>query len=767
MNLLALVMSGFAAALLAPLLHRMTGKTSGWILAGLPAGLFIYILKNSQEIIHNDAVIRTSTPWLGSMGINASFLLDGLSLLFCLLITGIGSLVFIYASAYLKGDRHLGRFYAVLLAFMASMLGVVLSDNIITLIVFWELTSLSSYFLIGTHHEEAPSRAAALQALLVTGSGGLALLAGLLMMSGLGGSMELSVLAGQADTIKENSLYLPILILVLAGAFTKSAQVPFHFWLPNAMQAPTPVSAYLHSATMVKAGIYLLARLSPHLGGTPEWIWSLTLFGGATMLTGALLTVFQKDLKAILAYSTISALGMLCFLLGLGTPTALRAFVCLTLAHAFYKGTLFMVVGALDHGTGTRRADQMSGLAGAMPLTLAGAALAGLSMAGIPPFFGFTAKELVLEAALHSPRSALVLTFAAWFTSCFFVAVAFLVALGPFAGRRAKTPKDPHQPALGLWLGPLVLGLLGLAFGLIPALGHGPFIEAPLNILLASESAPPLAAEGFPMPLLLSGLALAVGFLLFAKRKFFWNIGLSSRLKVLEILKPSQWYAAGLRALNATAQFQTRVLQNGSLRIYLLVVISLTLGLAGYTFLDRQTAEPFGSMSGIKFHEWVLSLLMILAGFYAATARSLLAAVAAMGVIGYGVAIFYILFGAPDLAMTQFLVETLTLIIFLLVFFHLPGFSDLTSRASQMRDAVLSVAVGVGVTVLLLATTAAPTASKLTPYFAKNSLALAHGHNIVNVILVDFRGFDTLGEITVLSVAGVGVLALLRFKARA
>ena len=374
----------------------------GWLLALIPLAIFVWLL-SLQPSIAAGQNIQGRWAWAPSLDIYFSYQIDGLSLLFGLLISGIGALVFVYASGYLAGDRYLGRFYAYLLLFMGAMLGLVFSRNLLMLFIFWELTSITSYLLIGYKHAYASSRAAALQALLVTGGGGLALLAGLLLLGQVGGSLEIGVLAAQRRQIQADALYLPIVLLVLAGAFTKSAQFPFHFWLPNAMAAPTPVSAYLHSATMVKAGIFLMALLTPVLGGTTLWFGLLIATGTVTMVMGAFLAWRQTDLKRILAYTTISALGTLTLLLGIGTPVALKAAMTFLLAHALYKGALFMVAGSVDHQTGTRDIERLGGLGRAMPVTAAAAILAGLSMSGLPPLTGFISKELFYESTLYAP----------------------------------------------------------------------------------------------------------------------------------------------------------------------------------------------------------------------------------------------------------------------------------------------------------------------------------------------------------------------------
>ncbi|HEU5462661.1 MAG TPA: proton-conducting transporter membrane subunit, partial [Candidatus Binatia bacterium] len=437
--MLLIILSGFVVAIFAPWVYRFTGDARGWLFALVPAGLTIYFA-NFVPAISAGEVMTFSHEWSPSLGLTLSFLVDGLSLLFALLISGIGALILIYAGSYLAGHPHLGRFYAFILLFMASMLGLVLCDNLLVLFVFWELTSISSYFLIGFDHEREAARAAALQALLVTGGGSLALLAGILLLGLAGGSLEVSALLANAEVVRASNLYVPIVLLVLAGAFTKSAQVPFHFWLPGAMEAPTPVSAYLHSATMVKAGVYLLARLSPVLGGTELWLHTLSAVGAVTMVTGAYLALRQTDLKLILAYLTVSALGILILFLGIGTTQAIAAAMVFLLAHALYKGALFLVAGIVDHETGTRDVNKLGGLRSAMPITAMAAGLAALSLAALPPTLGFIGKEMLLEATLAANGAGPILTVALVLASIIFVATAGIVGVRPFFGKKAANP---------------------------------------------------------------------------------------------------------------------------------------------------------------------------------------------------------------------------------------------------------------------------------------------------------------------------------------
>lgn len=756
------VLSGFAASLAAPLLHRFTRGLAGWTIALLPLGLFLYFFSFIGPVSAGET-IAISYPWAPSLGVNLSFYLDGLSLLFALLILGIGTLVVIYSGGYLAGHEHLGRFYTYILMFMASMLGLVLSDNVITLFVFWELTSISSYLLIGFEHEEEASRSAALQALLVTGGGGLALLAGLVLLGQVGGTMELSLLFERGEAIRAHTLYLPVLLLVLAGAFTKSAQVPFHFWLPSAMEAPTPVSAYLHSATMVKAGVYLVARVSPILGGTDVWFYLVSGAGIATMLVGAYLALYHTNLKRILAYSTISSLGTLMLLLGLGVSGAIKAAIVFLLAHALYKGALFMVAGILYHETGTQEVEELGGLYRLMPITTIVGGLAALSLSGLGPVLSFIGKELFFEAVLESPRFAFLLAPAAVVSGAVSVAVAFIVGLRPFFGKVKPTPKQPHEAPVSLWLGPGVLALLGLVIGLAPVLVSATLVSPAVTAVLG-EPAPVILAlwHGLNPALALSGVSLLLGYGFY--RAWAGLRATTSRAERYLTWGPHWWYNASLDFLNRFARFQTAVLQSGHLEVYLLIVITTTVGLVGYTLISRGIVYVLGPLPELRFYELGLAVLILLAALTAIRSRSRLAAVAALGVVGFGVALTFILFGAPDLAMTQLMIETMTVILFVLVFYHLPGFARLSSRIQYSRDMVVALSAGMLMSLLVLVTISAQHNPPISTFYVENAVPLAHGRNIVNVILVDFRALDTLGEITVLSLAGIGVFALLKLR---
>jgi multicomponent Na+:H+ antiporter subunit A len=750
------------SALVAPVLARLAGRRAGVLLAVVP-GLLCANFARFVEPIAAGQAFEEAWPWVPALGVRLAFRLDGLALLFALLVTGIGALVLVYGASYLKGDVRLPRFFAAMLFFMAAMLGLVLADDALALFVFWELTGVSSYLLIGFDHEQEQARRAALQALFVTGGGGLALLVGLLLIGQIAGTLQLSALAAQAAAIQAHAYYLPALLLVLLGAFTKSAQFPFHFWLPGAMAAPSPVSAYLHSATMVKAGIYLLARLNPALGGTEAWHTLVILVGSVTLVTGAVLAYGQTDLKRLLAFTTVSALGTLTVLVGLSTEASCQAAMVFLLVHALYKAALFLGVGTLDHAAGTRDVGRLGGLARAMPLTACAVAASALSMAGLPPLLGFLAKELFYEAKLQAPRLGTWVTLTSFVGGACVAAAAAFVGWRPFFARARDELRTAHEGPPALWLGPVLLAAASVVLGLFPDRLALPIVQpaasamhgAPTEIVLGSWA-------GFSPAFVQSLLLLALGALLHIvhERALAWL----APLRGLAAWGPARAYDALLAGTLLLAKTQTRVLQNGVLGRYLLVTIGTLVTLGGFALVTRVGA-PVVRPDALTLGEALVALAIVVGAVAVVRARTLLFAVAALGVVGYGVAVIFLLFGGPDLALTQFAIETLSVLLFVLVLRRLPRLRRLSPVHERVRDGLVAGAGGLFVTALVLAVTATPAQTPLRDYFAAASLALANGRNVVNVILVDFRGFDTLGEITVLASAAIGVLALLRLHA--
>ena len=762
--MLTLVFIGFLAASVSVLVHRLWPKASGILLTLVPVSMFVYLLTMMPQVSNGDTIIVSHT-WFKSFNINLSFIVDGLSITMGLIVSGIGAIIVFYASGYLKGHKKLARFYAYLLFFMTSMFGVVLSNNIISLFIFWELTSVSSYLLIGFNHEQERSRYASLQALLVTGGGGLALMAGLILLGNVAGTYTISELLHLNPVITGHGLYIPILILILLGAFTKSAQFPFHFWLPNAMEAPTPVSAYLHSATMVKAGVFLLARLNPALSGPEIWHTILLSFGAVTMLMGAAMAIGQNDLKRILAYTTISALGIMVFLIGLGTNFAITAALTFLVVHAMYKGGLFLVAGAIDHETGTRDIRKLGGLFKLLPLVGIGAVLAALSYAGIPPFFGFIAKELIYEAAYNAPLNPYLLLGAAILTNMFLVATAIMVGVKPFFGSYKETPKHPHHAPLSLWIGPVILGSLGVIFGVV-AFIPDTYLIAPATLsVFASEGTKLYLWHGFNIILFFSFLTL-LGGLAFYKLSSYIKKHMKLFNKVAAI-GPEELYKKLLQGMLTFAKAQISFFQNGYLRHYFMWILGFFVGLIVLTVFSFNLL-PFikFNLIDIEFYEALVVFIMFFAAFAAIASKSVLASVAALGIVGYGIALIFTFYSAPDLAMTQFSIETLTVILLVFIVYNVPKFTDISPRKTKIRDIAISATVGLCVTLLLLIVLNSPADAKISDYFLDNSYLEAHGRNVVNVILVDFRALDTMGEITVLAIAAIGVYTLLKFRRR-
>ncbi len=771
--MLWIILIPFAAAAAAPFLHRLLRAHVAAVLAVVPIGLAGAIAMRLP--LEPGATWTEALPWIPDLGIALAFRLDGLSVTFGLLISGIGALVLLYAGAYMRTDPRLGRLCGLLLLFLGAMLGVVFSDDVFVLFVFWELTSIASYLLIGFKHDKQDARDAARQALLVTGAGGLALLAGLVLLTiaasqaGLPANQASRISAWVTVDLSGHALFVPALLLIVLGAFSKSAQMPLHFWLPNAMTAPTPVSAYLHSATMVKAGVFLLARLNPVFGESLLWHLLLTATGAVTMLVAAAMAAGQTDLKRILAYTTVSVLGTLTMLIGVGTELAIKAAVVFLVAHACYKAALFMIAGSLEHATGTRDIRQLSGLFRVMPVTAISGTLASLSMAGAPPLFGFIGKELLLKAKLDLEYLGIVLIIVASFANVFLIAMALVVAVWPFFGRRSPAAQSAHEAPLLMLIGPLLLAVTGLFVGLIP----GTFDTALGSAMATAIGGRPIIMElklwhgVSPVALTALGISvvtLTIGFALFLRLRD-WIAHIAVAVARVGRRGPARIYDLVFAGVLTLAAWVTRLTQTGSLRHYVRVVLLALVVTCLYPLIRCFPALDELS-SGSRWHELLLVLLTLVGAVAAVFSRSRLSAIALLGIVGLLIAVLFALFSAPDLAITQIMVEALTVILLVLIFYRLPAFAGLRTHLARLADAMVAVAAGAIMAGLVLATAALHLPPDVSEQLARMSKPEAYGRNIVNVILVDFRALDTLGELTVVAVAGLGVYALIKLRRR-
>ena len=765
MTLFFAVLTPFIGAALVALASRLGRSHAAWAAGGVTLASILWLVP-SFNLPFAGATLIQQHDWMPALGLNLAFRLDGLALLFAALILGIGLLIVLYARYYLSERDSMGRFYSYLMLFMGSMLGIVLSENLIQLLIFWELTSLSSFLLISywQHREEA--RQGARMALAVTGLGGFAMLGGFLLLGHIVGSYELSDVFASGDLIREHPLYVPTLLLILLGVFTKSAQFPFHFWLPHAMAAPTPVSAYLHSATMVKAGVFLLARLWPALSGTPEWFWLMSGAGLATLLIGAYTALFKHDLKGLLAYSTISHLGLITLLFGLSTPLAAVAGVFHIINHAIFKASLFMAAGIIDHESGTRDMRRLNGLWKFMPYTATLAMVAAAAMAGVPLMNGFLSKEMFFAEAVHIAEGHV----GGWLLPALVtLAGAFAVAYSIrfihdvfFNGEPVDLPKTPHEPPRWMKVPVEILVVLCLVVGIAPALTVAPLLAVAAEGTL--QTAVPeyhLALwHGINPALVMSLFALVGGALLYLSRHPLtaWHERHIERIDARIAFNALQ---NGLFALSCGI---TRLIDTGSLQrqVFLFLLAALTLGIVPWLANDTPLT---GNRAGLPLD--AVSLLaagaLIVATF--ATVwwhRQRFIALVTIGVVGLVVSLAFIKFSAPDLALTQLSVEIVTIVLLLLALYFLPQqAAPEKDRGRVWRDGVIALTAGSGAAALAWAVLTRPY-DTIAGYFLENSKPGGGGTNVVNVILVDFRGYDTLGEITVLALAGLGIVALLQ-----
>ena len=789
---LAILLPLLAAPLIPLFFWGLKRIHTGWFVLIVPVLLFTYFAGYMPTTSAGEVVTKT-VSWMPSLGVEFTAYVDGLSLLFALLITGIGALVVLYSIYYLDKDKEsLGHFYVYLLMFMGAMLGVVLSDNMIVMYMFWELTSISSFLLIGYWYEKERSRYGAQKSMLLTVFGGLAMLGGIILLESMVGSYSIREMVANQAVIAESPLFLVAMVLILLGAFTKSAQFPFHIWLPDAMEAPTPVSAYLHSATMVKAGLYLVARMSPVFQESPVWLWTIASVGMFTMFWGSFNAVKQTDLKGILAFSTVSQLGLIMSLLGLGAAAlhyegmdeniymvATIAAIFHLINHATFKGSLFMMVGIIDHETGTRDVRKLGGLMTVMPISFTVAVIGSLSMAGLPPFNGFLSKEMFLKATTKVASMdffaldsiGLILPIIAFIGSVFTFIYSLLIFTRTFMGK-AKfelLPKTPHEAPVGMLVSPVILAILVVGFGLFPnVLSHSliqPAVEAIYPSLVAGGEEVEVHISfwhGLTPELMMTIGVVLLGTLL------FWQIGrwMGIYNRIPHRLTLNGMYDGTLVWSNKAAYRFKDNYMTGFIRSYLIYIFVFLSGMMLFTmaWLDLFNFS-FENLAEIAPYEYVLGAVVVLAALAILFMRSRLPSIILLGVVGYGVALFFVFFGAPDLALTQLVIETVSVALFLLVFYHMP---DISKKEVRMRfkigNAVIAILVGATVTMLSFMALSNKSLTSISEYYKENVYELAAGKNMVNVVLVDFRGFDTLFEIVVLSLASLGIYTMIKFR---
>jgi multicomponent Na+:H+ antiporter subunit A len=787
------IVSPFLFAILIPFLYKVFRNVhTGWFVLLLPVALFTYFFQ-FISITKNGDTVKETLEWMPSFGINFIAYVDGLGLLFAMLITGIGSLVVLYSIYYLdKKKEQLHNFYVYLMMFMGAMLGVVLSDNLIVLYMFWEFTSISSFLLIGYWYHRERSRYGAQKSMLITVFGGLSMLGGFLLLYLMSGTFSIRELVVQADQLMTQALFLPALLLVLLGAFTKSAQFPFHIWLPDAMEAPTPVSAYLHSATMVKAGIYLVARLSPIFAESSVWLWLVGGVGIFTLLWGSFNAVKQTDLKGILAFSTVSQLGLIMSLLGVGaaalhyTQLDENIYMVATLAavfhlinHATFKGSLFMVVGIIDHETGTRDIRKLGGMMNFMPITFTIAIIGAFSMAGLPPFNGFLSKEMfftgmvrVLEMDIFNLETfGVIFPLLAWVGSVFTFIYSMILVFKTFTGKHQpeKLEKKPHEAPLGMLISPIILASLVVIFGFFP------------NILSERIIAPAVAAitpsliqeghevethisfwHGFTPELFMTFGVILFGVLLYLllpswKKVYTW---------IPERFTLNSFYDGGLIRSERGAKNFTSGYMTGFIRTYLVYIFSFLIAVSlfamwfkGAFTINTKHLAPVG------VYEIAIALLLVISSVTILFAKSRLTSIISLGAAGYTVSLFFVLFRAPDLALTQLVIETVSVALFLLCFYHLPQLSRHEERMRfKMGNALISIGVGVVVSLFAISSYSSKMFESISKYYIENTHDKAGGENMVNVILVDFRGFDTMFEICVLAIAALGIFSMIKLR---
>lgn len=764
----------------------------GWFVMLVPITLFIMLARLIPQVASGKTYVHTY-EWIPSLNINFTTYLDGLSMIFGLLITGVGSLVILYSIFYLSTKESLQHFYCYLLLFMGAMLGVVFSDNLMVLYVFWELTSVSSFLLIAFWNHRKASRFGAQKAMLITVSGGIAMLVGFIMLHTMTGFFSIREIITNVGDFTDHALFIPTMLLVLLGAFTKSAQFPFHIWLPDAMEAPTPVSAYLHSATMVKAGIYLVARFTPVFGGDQIWFWAVSGVGMITLFWGSFNAVRQTDLKALLAYSTVSQLGLIMSLLGLGSialqfgysedsilyTQATFAALFHLINHSTFKGALFMVVGIVDHELGTRDIRRLGGLMTFMPFTFTVGVIGSLSMAGLPLFNGFLSKEMffgatvqIMNADVFSLQSlGIIFPIVAWVASVFTFVYCMIIIFKTFLGpvQPEKLDKPIHEAPMVMLISPMILSVFVVGIFFLPNL-LGAYLLQPAMASIYPAFGDPAnltphisAWHGFNKELLMTiGVILVGGFLYRLFKKWKPVYGLLSSNHTFNAYYNNFLSFAESKSTIVTNRYMTGLLRDYLVYIYIFFI--LTVG--GFFFYSGAFSPNLSTNAPIRFYEVILIGVMAVAAVAMLFSKSRMTATLLNGVLGYSIAIFFVIFRAPDLALTQLVVESVTTALFLLAFSRLPDWKkEKVTSKTKITNAVISVGVGAVVVLVALAVLNYDRFESISMFF-EDAYELAGGANIVNAILGDFRGFDTMLEVVVLFIAGLGVYTMIKLRAK-
>ena len=774
-------------AIVIPIIYRFyKGVHLGWFVLPIPVIIFIYFM-SYINVPDSDKPFIVIWDFMPRIGMNFAVHLDGLSLLFASLITGIGALVVLYSITYLSKSESLWNFYCYLLMFMGAMLGVVLSDNLLMLYLFWELTSISSFLLIGYWRDKQSSIYGAQKSLLITVFGGLMLLGGFISLYLAGNSWSITSLIQNADTIQSSPYFILAMVLILIGAMTKSAQFPFHIWLPDAMEAPTPVSAYLHSATMVKAGIYLVARTTPIFAISGGFVWTVTAIGLITLFWASFNAVKQQDLKGILAFSTVSQLGMIMSMLGIGAVSyhysgessqlflaSIIAAVFHLINHATFKGALFMVTGTIDHEVGTRDIKKLGGLMTIMPISCTFTIITALSMAGVPPFNGFLSKELFLTAMFDAHSADVfslstlgyLLPIVAIVGSIFTFVYSFKYVHEIFFGeyKPEALPKKAHEAPILMLLPTGILTLLVVVFGLFPNILSNSIIAPAVRAIAPFASEPEVHISywhGITPALIGTIIVFVVGFLLF-KNVQKW-VGVYDIQP--EYLTFNYYYDRGIQLSSYISNKITQSYMTGFVRSYLMYIFAFFIIITALTLFTHPVSFVFDNISSIRPYELILIALILISTFCIVLAKSRLFSIIMLASVGYSVALFFVFFGAPDLALTQLSIETISTALFLLCFYHLPKMSRHDEdRKFKLGNFIISICVGIGVIILGLIAYGNRHFDSISQYYKDNVYDLAAGKNMVNVILVDFRGFDTLFESAVLGIAGLGIYTLIKLR---